>query len=244
MPSDDRDAVLVAARVRRRGTVRARGRRRAVVRLRASGCSSRRASSSPASPATIRGSTRAPARRACRWRRRPRRSRRAAADAHLGLLGGAHCFAAEAAADAPPPQGFGWHGLRALFSVLEDAHFALAGRALQLLEWDRTHQFCGRCGTPTVPKTTERSRECPACGLGAYPRVAPAIMALIRRGPTRSCSRAAALPARDVQRACGLRRARARRSSNASSAKCWRRSACRSRTCAISRASPGRFRTR
>jgi NAD+ diphosphatase len=34
-----------------------------------------------------------------------------------------------------------------------------------------------------VPKTAERSRECPACGLGAYPRVAPAIMALIRRGP-------------------------------------------------------------
>jgi NAD+ diphosphatase len=102
---------------------------------------------------------------------------------YLGSLGGAHCFAAEAAADAPPPQGFGWHGLRALFSVLEDAHFALAGRALQLLEWDRTHQFCGRCGTPTVAKTTERSRECPACGLGAYPRVAPAIMALIRRGP-------------------------------------------------------------
>ena len=102
---------------------------------------------------------------------------------YLGSLGGAHCFAAEAAADTPPPQGFGWHGLRALFSVLEDAHFALAGRALQLLEWDRTHQFCGRCGTPTVAKTTERSRECPACGLGAYPRVAPAIMVMIRRGP-------------------------------------------------------------
>ena len=102
---------------------------------------------------------------------------------YLGALGGAHCFAAEVAADAPPPRGFGWHGLRALFSVLEDAHFALAGRALQLLEWDRTHQFCGRCGTPTVPKTTERSRECPSCGLGAYPRVAPAIMALVRRGP-------------------------------------------------------------
>jgi NAD+ diphosphatase len=66
--------------------------------------------------------------------------------------------------------------------VLDDAHFALAGRALQLLEWDRTHQFCGRCGTATVPKTAERSRECPACGLAAYPRVAPAIMALVRRG--------------------------------------------------------------
>ncbi len=102
---------------------------------------------------------------------------------YLGVLGSAHCYALEAAPDAVPPQGFGWHGLRALFSVLDDAHFALAGRALQLLEWDRTHQFCGRCGTPTVPKTTERSRECPACGLGAYPRVAPAIMALVRHPP-------------------------------------------------------------
>jgi len=102
---------------------------------------------------------------------------------YLGVLGGVHCFAAEVAADAVAPHGFGWHGLRSLFGVLDDAHFALAGRALQLLEWDRTHQFCGRCGTPTVPKTTERSRECPACGLGAYPRVAPAIMALIRRAP-------------------------------------------------------------
>jgi NAD+ diphosphatase len=101
---------------------------------------------------------------------------------YLGALGGAHCFAAETAAEAAAPRGFGWHGLRSLFSVLDDAHFALAGRALQLLEWDRTHQFCGRCGTATVPKTAERSRECPACGLAAYPRVAPAIMALVRRG--------------------------------------------------------------
>jgi NAD+ diphosphatase len=69
-----------------------------------------------------------------------------------------------------------------LFSVLEDAHFALAGRALQLLQWDRDHQYCGRCGTPTVPRAEERARQCPACGLSAYPRVAPAVMALVRRG--------------------------------------------------------------
>jgi NAD+ diphosphatase len=66
--------------------------------------------------------------------------------------------------------------------VLEDAHFALSGRALQLVDWDRTHQFCGRCGTPTVPKREERVRSCPACKLSAYPRVAPAVMMLVRRG--------------------------------------------------------------
>jgi NAD+ diphosphatase len=71
--------------------------------------------------------------------------------------------------------------LRTLFSVLDDGHFALAGRALQLLDWDRTHLFCGRCGARTEARREERARVCPACKLSAYPRVAPAVMALIKR---------------------------------------------------------------
>src|SRR6185369_6185821 len=95
---------------------------------------------------------------------------------YLGRLAGTDCWAAEAPreAEAPPP-GMGWEGLRALFSVLEDAHFAGAGRAIQLLDWDRSHRFCGRCGTPTEAKTEERSRVCPACKLAAYPRLSPAV---------------------------------------------------------------------
>ncbi len=100
---------------------------------------------------------------------------------YLGGLGTIDCWAAEVdSAQAPP--GHGWIGLRALFAVLEDAHFALAGRALQLLDWDRSHRYCGRCGTPTLPKTKERVRVCPACKFSAYPRVAPAVMALVKRG--------------------------------------------------------------
>jgi NAD+ diphosphatase len=101
---------------------------------------------------------------------------------YLGHLGGEHCFAAEVAADVSAPAGASWEGLRTLFSVLDDRLFALAGRALQLIDWDRTHQFCGRCGARTEPKPNERVRVCPACGLSAYPRVAPAVMALVRRG--------------------------------------------------------------
>jgi NAD+ diphosphatase len=101
---------------------------------------------------------------------------------YLGHLAGTGCWAAEVAAQAPPPPGTGWEGLRALFSVLDDAHLALAGRALQLLDWDRTHQFCGRCGAHTEAKAAERARVCPVCGLAAYPRIAPAVMALARRG--------------------------------------------------------------
>jgi len=101
---------------------------------------------------------------------------------YMGALNGMQCWVAEISKDAEAPAGMSWEGLRTLFSVLDDAHFALAGRALQLVEWDRTHQFCGRCGSRTEPHREERVRVCPACKLSAYPRVAPAVMALVRRG--------------------------------------------------------------
>jgi len=101
---------------------------------------------------------------------------------HLGLLGELSCWAAEVPAEADAPPGMNWEGLRTLFSVLDDAHFALAGRAIQLIDWDRSHRYCGRCGTPTETRSEERVRVCPACRLSAYPRVAPAVMALVRRG--------------------------------------------------------------
>ncbi len=72
--------------------------------------------------------------------------------------------------------------LRALFALAGPAAFALAGRAVQLLNWRKNHQFCGHCGTPTVQKVGEFAMQCPACGLLAYPRLSPAIMVLIRDG--------------------------------------------------------------
>ena len=119
----------------------------------------------------------------------------AARTLYLGRLGGVDCWAAELPANAAPPAGLSWEGLRPLFSVLDDDHFALAGRALQLLQWDRDHQFCGRCGTPTLPKREERVRVCPACKLSAYPRVAPAVMALVHRGKQLLLARSPHFPA-------------------------------------------------
>jgi NAD+ diphosphatase len=100
---------------------------------------------------------------------------------YLGVLGEQHCFTAELAAGVAAPLGWVWQGLRGLFGALDDAQFALAGRALQIVGWDRTHQYCGACGAATVARTNERSRECPECGLVAYPRLAPAVMGLVRR---------------------------------------------------------------
>src|SRR5437867_2616438 len=85
-------------------------------------------------------------------------------------------------------------GLRSLFFKLPEPLLALAGRAFQIVEWDRTHRYCGRCGTPTRDKSSERARECPACGLTAYPRNSPAMMVLVTRGAELLLARAHRFP--------------------------------------------------
>lgn len=50
------------------------------------------------------------------------------------------------------------------------------------MEWDRTNQFCSRCGTKTLQKPGERGKECPECGELFYPRISPAVIVLIRKG--------------------------------------------------------------
>ena len=92
----------------------------------------------------------------------------------------------------------GWRfaGLRSLFFTLPEPLLALAARAFQIVEWDRTHRYCGRCGTPTRDKPGERAKECPACGHVAYPRVSPAMMVLVTRGRELLLARAHRFPPR------------------------------------------------
>lgn len=79
------------------------------------------------------------------------------------------------------PPGMALLGLRSLFSRLPDAHFWLAGRAVQLVDWERTHQFCGQCGAKTHTAPNERAKKCPNCGQTSYPRLSPAVIVRVER---------------------------------------------------------------
>ena len=114
---------------------------------------------------------------------------------YLGLYQGIHCFSCEVAAEIPAPEGMVWAGLRSLFGLVDDGLFALAGRAIQVMDWDRSHLYCGRCGTPTIVKAGERARQCPSCGQVHYPRIAPAVMALVRNGNQLLLARSPHFPA-------------------------------------------------
>lgn len=72
--------------------------------------------------------------------------------------------------------------VRSLFSLAGAEVIYLAGRAIQLLDWQKNHRYCGRCGAFTTIRTGQFAMLCPACGLVAYPRISPAVMVLISRG--------------------------------------------------------------
>jgi NAD+ diphosphatase len=101
---------------------------------------------------------------------------------YLGTLDGEPCWSAELPPGVQLPNGAALSGLRSLYDGLSEFHYAIAGRAAQIVAWDRDHQHCGRCGDPTERVAGERGRRCAKCDFTAYPRVSPAIIVLIERG--------------------------------------------------------------
>ncbi|HEX2825351.1 MAG TPA: NAD(+) diphosphatase [Burkholderiales bacterium] len=104
---------------------------------------------------------------------------------YLGRYDGRDCYAVEIDDAAQLPEGWRRVGLREAFALFEPELAALSGRAYQILDWDRNHQYCGRCGTPTVKREDERARTCPTCRRTSYPPISPAIMVLITDGASR-----------------------------------------------------------
>ena len=116
------------------------------------------------------------------------------ADMHdLGPLDGLPAVAAsigDSSVTAPLEIG----RLRDLYAALGDARFMLAGRATQVVEWCETHRFCGRCAARTERVVGERCLRCLKCGLLGYPRIAPAVIVLVRRGEEALLARGSRFP--------------------------------------------------
>jgi NAD+ diphosphatase len=91
------------------------------------------------------------------------------------------CYAAEVPADMTVPAGYVAEGLRALYPLLEEPFMAIAGRAVQLVAYDRQNQFCGQCGGRMADQDHERAKRCPQCGLIVYPRLSPAMIIAVTR---------------------------------------------------------------
>ena len=81
-----------------------------------------------------------------------------------------------------------------LLGRVDDSLFALAGRAAQLLDWQRDHRYCGRCGDAMQAADGERAMACAACKSLLYPRISPCVIVLITRGEEMLLARNARFP--------------------------------------------------
>jgi NAD+ diphosphatase len=92
-----------------------------------------------------------------------------------------HCYSAEVDPTVTLDSRYAADSLRQFYAQLGDFWFQLAGRAIQIVDWDRTHQFCGRCGGRMESAISERAKRCSICGLSNFPRLSPAIIIAVTR---------------------------------------------------------------
>jgi NAD+ diphosphatase len=93
-----------------------------------------------------------------------------------------HCYMLKK--DAPLPPGWKAQALRSYLSdaaarAEPDAEIARLFRAFHIMQWRSESVFCGSCGAKNRDAETEVARCCPVCGRLEYPRISPAMIALV-----------------------------------------------------------------
>lgn len=71
--------------------------------------------------------------------------------------------------------------LRKALEILGDSLYSMTAKAFLILNWDKNHQFCGRCAQPTIPVPHTFERRCIHCHLSFYPRISPSIIVLVKK---------------------------------------------------------------
>jgi NAD+ diphosphatase len=105
-----------------------------------------------------------------------------ASEHFLGDVNGIPIYACEVDADADNPEGYEFETLWSFLGQVEEPVFNIIGRAKQVVDWYRNHQFCGACGERTTSSDNDRSMACLDCNQIYYPRLSPSIIVLVTRG--------------------------------------------------------------
>lgn len=71
-------------------------------------------------------------------------------------------------------------GLRTSYDLLPFGQYNMAGKAFQILNWDRNSRYCPACGVPTR-QISPIAKKCPECRQEFYPPISPAIIVRIRK---------------------------------------------------------------
>lgn len=100
---------------------------------------------------------------------------------YVGQYDDSPVYAVEVSALSMDP-GLEIVGLRDALIVMDSAPAELLSTGFQVLQWWHDHQYCGRCGSLTESHPQERALWCGNCSIPWYPRLAPCVIVVIRRG--------------------------------------------------------------
>lgn len=98
----------------------------------------------------------------------------------VGDYGDLPSHAASVPAPGPEKEGWEWVGLRAAWEYLDAVVYQQAGKAFELLHWDRQSRYCSACGRLMV-RSSDISKRCPGCGKEDYPHISTAVLVLVRK---------------------------------------------------------------
>ena len=100
---------------------------------------------------------------------------------NITTLEGRNCKAYSVSQPIEETKQYAMIGLRASYEYLPLGHYQAAGKAHEILHWDRNSLFCSACGTPMEQKESIMKR-CPSCGREVYPAISTAVLVLVRKG--------------------------------------------------------------
>ena len=100
---------------------------------------------------------------------------------HLTEMNGTQIYCAEINTDISLPDHFTILSLRKALELLGEDWFNIAAKAYAIINWDKNHHYCGRCGHQTTHKAKTFERSCDICHLIFYPRISPSVIVLIHR---------------------------------------------------------------
>jgi NAD+ diphosphatase len=71
--------------------------------------------------------------------------------------------------------------MRSVIREIPEKSWIPAAKAMAFANWRSATRYCGFCGSPTKDKSDELARQCTACGQLFFPRISPAILAVVRK---------------------------------------------------------------
>jgi NAD+ diphosphatase len=100
----------------------------------------------------------------------------------IGLWRGKPLRVVRIAPAAAIPDGYRSFPFQGADLQLDNMLATIAGRAAQILHWERRSCFCSHCGKALKRITGGWGKRCPSCGDEHFPHIHPCIIVLVRRG--------------------------------------------------------------